>query len=254
VVAAGQSDGFGVSWPDAGDPAAKGLCGLGHGVSGIAWALSEADWAGGTATNAACVQEALRYERGWYSPDRCAWADLRQSPPGAGAEPFSSWTAAWCHGAFGIGGLRWRLYEKTGELTALAEATAAIESARAHVTHAARALRGGQLADVTLCHGLAGAIELMLLAYEVSGERDHLHAARRAGDVCRAIHAANGGRWTLGIRGASLVPGLFTGIAGVGATMLRLYSPSAMPSPLLPGRARRCPSAQDDQRIESAST
>ncbi len=236
-----QRDAFGASWPDPACPDAPALCGLGHGASGPAWAIAEAAWATGV-TGASglppVVEQALRYERGWFSADRCAWADLREPPVHGARGDWPAWTSAWCHGAFGIGAVRWRIHERTGDLTALAEASAAVDAARAFVTSAARALRSGGCGDVTLCHGLGGAIELMLLAYEITGEADHLRAARRAGELVLATRAANQGRWTLGLRRAELVPGLFTGLAGIGVTMLRLHDPAAIASPLLPGRRR----------------
>src|SRR5690606_11454945 len=139
---------------------------------------------------------------GWFSPERRAWADLRTPHQGGTQHDWPAWTSAWCHGAFGIGAFRWRLYEKTGDLTALAEASASIDAARGFVAHARQALRAGVVSDVTLCHGIGGAIELMLLAYEVTGERDHLVAARRAGDLSLDIRDANQHRWTVGLRKA----------------------------------------------------
>lgn len=239
LASASTRDAFGAHWPDPSDETAPGLCGLGHGASGAAWALAEAGWSAGAPDVTPLVQEALRYERGWFSPERCAWADLRGAHQGGTRHDWPAWTSAWCHGAFGIGAFRWRLYEKTRDRTALAEASASIEAARTLVAHARQALRAGIVSDVTLCHGLGGAIELMLLAYEVTGERDHLVAARRAGDLCLAIRDANQRRWTVGLRKARHVPGLFTGLAGIGVTMLRLHEISAVASPMLPGRPRR---------------
>src|SRR5262245_18039785 len=107
----------------------------------------------------------------------------------------------------------------TRDDSTLAEATAAIQAARTIVLHAGPALQRGEAADVTLCHGLAGAAELCLLAYEVLGHEDHWRAARRVADLCLAIHARNGA-WTVGLRGATDVPGLFVGFAGIGAMLL----------------------------------
>ena len=225
----------GTAWPDPARPEAEPLCGLGHGASGAAWALAELSWLHDGGEVAAVVDEALRYERGWFSPDRCAWADLRR-PAGATREESPAWTTAWCHGALGIGAVRLRMYESTGDLAALAEASASIQAARALVAQGSADLRGSRLSDVTLCHGLGGAVELMLLAYEVTGIADHLRAARRAGDLCLAICRRNGGRWTVGLRGGTDVPGLFLGLAGIGVAMLRLHDPSLAASPMLPGR------------------
>jgi hypothetical protein len=97
-------------------------------------------------------------------------------------------------------------------------------------------VRAGQAPDVTLCHGLGGAIELMLLAYETSADPEHLRAARRVGDLCLQVFQRSGGRWTNGARGAEEVPGLFLGDASIGAIMLRLHDPRLIGSPALAGR------------------
>ena len=253
LLADWKADGAGTLAPDPRAHAA--WCGLGHGASGIAWALAEAGWRSRRHAMDAAVQEALRYERGWFSAERCAWADLREPPPSSSASEWPAWTTAWCHGAIGIGAVRLRMYEQTGEITALAEASAALQAARVVLTQAGAALRLSQFADVTICHGLGGAIDLMLLASEITGMREHQRAARRGGDLCLAIRAANGGRWTVGLRGAELVPGLFLGLAGIGVLMMRLHDPSSIASPLLAGRQRRAASrAHVVKRIASRST
>lgn len=230
-------DGFGVSWPDrTANLTAPALCGLGHGASGIAWALAEMSWATESGDFSWALEGALRYERGWFSMERCAWADLRRAPSQVVDESWPAWTTAWCHGALGIGALRLRMYEATQDLTMLAEATAAIQAARGLVAQASSALRSFQMSDVTLCHGLGGAIELMLLAHEITGLREHQRAARRAGDLCLSIYRANGNRWSVGVRNGEVVPGLFLGLAGIGVTMMRLHDPGLVGSPVLPGR------------------
>lgn len=237
ILEARHQDGFGTSWPQHdGAAPAPGLCGLGHGASGIAWALAELDWVNGNAHLPAAVDGALVYERAWFSPDRCAWADLRQPSLPVVDNNWPAWTTAWCHGALGIGALRLRIYEVTRDLTALAEGAAAIQAARGMVGRAGSALRQSQTTDVTLCHGLGGAIELMLMAYEITGMPDHQRAARRAGDLCLTIHRANLNRWTLGLAQAGSVPGLFLGLTGIGVTMMRLHDPALIGSPILPGR------------------
>ena len=226
---------WGSSWSES--DAVPALCGLGHGMSGVGLAQAEMAWAAGEPRYLAAAHEAFRYERSWYSPERCEWPDLREPKKQSiedGAWP--GWMTAWCHGALGIGAVRMRLYEASGDMTALAEASAAIQAARLMVMQAGAGLQAGQVSDVTLCHGLGGAAELLLLAYEVFDLYDHLRAARQVGRLCLNIYARNGQTWTCGLRDAEYVPGLFLGLAGIGTTLLRLYDPSAIGSPLLPGR------------------
>jgi lantibiotic modifying enzyme len=229
---------WGTSWHEpAAPPDEPALCGLGHGMSGIGWALAEAAWAGGAPELLALAQEAFRYEHGWFSAERCAWPDLRQPSELAQQEgAWPGWTVAWCHGALGIGATRLRLYEATGDTAALADASAALQAARVRAMQAGKALSLGHVEDVTLCHGLGGAVELSLLAHEVLGQPEHLRAARRMGDLCLDARSVNQGQWPSGVRGAQHVPGLFLGLAGVGVTLLRLHDASIIGCPLLAGR------------------
>jgi len=232
-----RTEWWGCSWPESNLPdSSPGLCGLAHGASGIGWALTETASATGESEFDLVANDAFLYERSWYSSERCAWPDLRNAPSSDAAN-WPSWTVAWCHGALGIGAVRLRRYELTRDAAALAEAGAALHAARLMVSAAGENLRAGRLSDVTLCHGLGGAAELMLLAYEVTALQDHRRAARRVGDLCLDIYRANRSKWTCGLHGAENVPGLFVGRAGIGVTMLRLHEDSLIQSPLLPGRS-----------------
>lgn len=232
-----QEDMGGSSWPDVRAGAqAPGLCGLAHGVSGISWALYEAAELTGNRQFAEVAMSALCYERSWFTPTASNWPDLRDAPPETDAPGWPGSMTAWCHGAIGIGTLRWRIYEQSGDLAALAEAGASIHAARTLMARARRALNEGQPVDVTLCHGLGGAVELLLLAYEVTSLDEHYRAAHRVGSLCHEIFLANHGIWTNGLAGAHYVPGLMVGVAGVGTMMLRLHNITAIGSPLLPGR------------------
>jgi lantibiotic modifying enzyme len=177
--------------------------------------------------------EGVEYERGWYDPDRIAWPDLRAYA--AGGEP-TSWMAAWCHGAIGIGFSRLRLGRLTDNAVALAEASAALQVGRTLVVNAGTALRAGQTSDCTACHGLAGVIELFLVAAKALGNADHAMAARRAACLLLEQRSA-AGNWPCGLIGAGEIPGLMTGTAGIVLTLLRAAGAVDVPTPLLPGPA-----------------
>ena len=237
LVRMGRESLGGTSWPDVHAAAqVPGLCGLGHGASGIAWALDEAAELTGDHHFAEVAADALRYERSWFAADVSNWPDLRDPPPDADAAGWPGSMIAWCHGAIGIGALRWRMYERSGDLAALAEAGASIHAVRTLTARARRALKEGQPSDVTLCHGLGGAVELLLLAHEITGFEEHHRAARRVGELCLDIFRANHRKWTTGLAGAHHVPGLMVGAAGIGTVMLRLHDSTAIGSALLPGR------------------
>lgn len=222
---------WGAAWPDGEDP---GLCGLGHGASGIGWALAEAGAYLGDDRLRDAARAALRYEAGRFDRNRGSWPDLR----GTGSGNPCGWMDAWCHGAIGIGAVRWRLWEAQRDPQLLAQATAAMATMRRRVVEASRAGSDAKV-DATLCHGLGGSIELMLLAHEVTGRAEHLAAARKVGRLLLKLRDDHEGQWTVGLPGGRDVPGLFLGRAGIGTSLLRLDDPRAMPSPILPGLSSR---------------
>jgi lantibiotic modifying enzyme len=231
LVEQGQQGWWGAAWPDGTDP---GLCGLAHGASGIGWALCEAGTYLGDDRLHEVGSAALRYEASRFDRSRGSWPDLR----GTGTGQAPGWMDAWCHGAIGIGAVRWWLWGTLREPRLLAQAMAAMEATRRRVVEVGRA-GPEQDIDATLCHGLGGAAELMLLAYEMTDRPEHLNAARKVGRLMLRLRDAQGGRWAFGLPGGRDVPGLFLGRAGIGTTMLRLDNPDAIPTPMLPGSSGR---------------
>lgn len=214
------------------------LCGLAHGASGLAWALQEGAVLEEKTGFLDVAAEVLDYERSWFDAVRSNWPDLRNPPSEANHGVWPTYMAGWCHGAVGIGALRWHMYEKSNDAATLAEASASIYAARTVAAAARHALMRKEFSDVTLCHGLGGIVELLLLAFEATGLGEHYRAAHSVGHLCLDIYQHNHSNWTTGVAGANYVPGLMTGLAGIGSMMLRLHDCSAIPSPLLPGRVR----------------
>lgn len=224
---------WGSAWPTgAGLDGAPPLLGLGHGAAGIALALGEVAALSGDARVRRACNEGLEYERGWFDPDRVAWPDLRDAGPAA--DP-PGWMAAWCHGAVGIGFSRLRLTRLNSDPLALVEASAALQAARNLAVSAGTALRGGRESDCTSCHGLAGVVELLLVAAQALEVAEHARAARRVAGQLLEQRDAAGGAWSCGLPGAGEIPGLMTGTAGIALTLLRAAGAVNIPTPLLPG-------------------
>jgi lantibiotic modifying enzyme len=235
------------STASAGDPV---LCGLGHGASGPALALFELEASAGDARFGESARAALAYERAWFSREECGWPDLRGLDRGqveAGAKPVYS--IGWCHGAAGIGLVRLRAFELTGDLTLLAEAAAAVDSATIGALSAVGSRRRSPT-DISLCHGVGSVIELHLVAAEVTGDREHVAHARRIwrwalrgrnpdgeadDDVRNGSEPVLPTTLPCGVPGGGEAPGLMLGLAGIGALGLRLHDPASIPSPLQPG-------------------
>lgn len=214
------------------------VAGLAHGASGIALALRRgagvldgaarprlhlvgSDGALAAAERARRLAAAgLRWEEGLVDAASGGWPDLRSEarPP----------ALAWCHGAPGIG--------IGAALTARTEpGTRAAALSHARYLRAVRAARwhvpGDQSFDGTLCHGLAGVVELHLVGAQAWPEAaaEHLRLAR--GVAAHLVHAGEGGRagWTCGVRGGR-TPNVGVGVAGVALTLARCYDPGLAPS------------------------
>jgi lantibiotic modifying enzyme len=231
LLAAADRTSGGWSWP-APDPAWPGLCGLGHGASGPAVALGMLAAATGDDRFGEGANQAERYERSWFDRARGNWPDLRAAP--------ADHPSFWCHGAGGIGVARLQAWRRTGDPTALAEAAAALDTATAATVRALSQVAGAEAAaasfgaNLSLCHGVSSVAELHTIAGELTGAGDHLAHGRRL-----ALWALNGtdaalGDIACGVPGGGETPGLMLGLAGVGATFLRLADPGWLPSPALP--------------------
>ncbi len=263
LLAARRPTSSGSTWtaPDAPQPL---LCGLGHGASGLALAFLELERAVGDGRFGEAAAGSLRYERAWFSRERGNWPDLREldwSRLDAGAQP--PYLVYWCHGAAGIGLVRLHAFRRRGDETALAEAAAAIDTATSTMLRVVASPRpAGRIGpDLSLCHGVGSVAELHVTAAEVTGDSEHLAHARRLVQlalvgreaVARAGEAnGSGGGLRLpaelpcGVPGGGETPGLLLGLAGIGATLLRLCDPALLPSPLLvAGWGRAAPAEPD---------
>lgn len=218
--------GLGADWPER--TASVGLCGMAHGNSGIALGLLAAAAMLRQPRHARLADAACALERARFDASEANWPDLREGQ--------RSFMQAWCHGGIGIGVHRLVWHRATKRLDALAEAGVGLAGARAVVMAAGHAVGRGETLDITPCHGLAGAVDLFVLAHSFSGQAEHtLAAARSAQLLLQALHS---GKWRPGLAGTTWVPGLMVGLAGAGACLLRVHRDSAIGSPLLAGADR----------------
>lgn len=228
VAGAALRQPWGGAWTTgAATPGGPPLLGMGHGAAGIALALAET---GGASAQIACA-EALEYERSWFEPEPAGWPDLRGFTDGSQAVHTM---AAWCHGAIGIGLSRARLTALLPDPRLLLEVTASLEAARNLAVRVGTELHGGSVSDCTACHGLAGVVELMLVAARALALDAHAQAARRVARLMVEQLTANG-QWPCGLPGGGAVPALMTGTAGIALTLLRAVGATDLPTPLLPG-------------------
>jgi lantibiotic modifying enzyme len=202
----------GYSWNDPGLSYRHNLCGFAHGAAGAGYALVELFSSTAEDAFRREAERAFAYERSWFDPETGNWPDLRfaaTDPSGPQRPPM----VAWCHGAAGIALSRLRAFEILGDERYKGEAATALETTAASVE---RAVRYGPQ-DFSLCHGLAGNADVLLVGAEMLGGE----WASRAG---LAVHAAELGierfaderdEWPCGVPTGE-TQNLFLGLAGIG--------------------------------------
>jgi lantibiotic modifying enzyme len=87
--------------------------------------------------------------------------------------------------------------------------------------------------DFSLCHGVLGNAEMLLLVADALGREDIREGARTVGRLGVELYHRKGLPWPCGVMGAGEAPGLLLGTAGIGTFYLRLHDTRAAPSPLL---------------------
>lgn len=203
--------------------AERPLAGFGHGAAGGAWALGRLAQATGEARFARAANGALAYERHLFSPRHGNWPDLRHD-----RRQGEEWAYfhAWCHGAPGIGLSRLDLLGQwPGDEWGRTEREQEVRDA------ALSTLRGGFGDNHCLCHGDLGNVELLASAGRHLGDAAMIAAADSV--TGRILASLEHGEYRTGITSRVELPGLMTGLAGIGHGLLRLADADAVPSVLL---------------------
>lgn len=214
----------GWSWGEPNPPGSRqkgNLTGFSHGAGGIGWSLLELWRATGEERFRHAGEEAFRYERHWYDPERGNWPDLRDPELSGGPADGPAFMTAWCHGAPGLALARLRGWEILGDETCRAEAEAAL------ATTAANVLGGPEMSQTnySLCHGLGGNCDILLEGARRLGNPEW---QKRAEEIARrGIERFHTPKlpWPCGTYGSVEVPGLMLGLSGIGYFYLRLADP-----------------------------
>lgn len=219
-------DDAGWSWNTLPIPVERNLTGFSHGTAGIAWALLEIFKQTGEEEFRRAAEQAILYERRWFSREQQNWPDFRASTtpqPANHAGP--NFMLAWCHGAPGIGLARLRAWQILGDAVLRQEAEIALRTTTNFF--------GQPQGNYSLCHGVGGNAELLILSGQMLGDAEALRAARRAGEQGIDYYLKGNLPWPCGVQGGGETPNLMLGLAGIGYFYLRLYDPAKTPSVLL---------------------
>jgi lantibiotic modifying enzyme len=207
------------------------LCGVSHGAAGIGWALLELFAATGDDRFRAGATGAFAYERSWLDRGSGRWPDLRIAGQRRGplAAIDSGIAGTWCHGEAGIALTRLRAIAALGPGPHRDDAEIALATTQQHVAEALP----HAIADFSLCHGLAGAADVLLDAAALDRRwQQGADVAAQVGYVMLERCADAGQLWPCGTAG-EITPALYLGLSGIGWLLLRLHEP-ATPSPLGP--------------------
>jgi type 2 lantibiotic biosynthesis protein LanM len=186
--------------------------GFSHGYSGIAWALSELGSIAGESRFMDAAMDFLALERLLLSGGR--WTNPEDSQ--------LSGQASWCHGAPGIALGRLAMFNRLRDPQIRSDAELGLQ----------RTSQSFDLDNHGLCHGQLGNLETLLFASETfpADAKWGSIAGKYAKLIIDDI-AAHG--WRVARPSHVEVPGLMTGLAGIGFELLRLAYPSKIPSVLL---------------------
>ncbi|UOM34891.1 lanthionine synthetase LanC family protein [Acuticoccus sp. I52.16.1] len=199
-----------------GDGAVGDLLGYSHGAAGAAHALFAVYEATGVSRFLHAARAAHAYERQRFDARHGLWPDLRSPEAASAPERGEPVLCGWCNGAAGIGLAR--LFAARLDAP---DANAADRAAAAHaVRHEVDRQAAAGFPDLSLCHGLAGALETL------ADLDDHPADGELAGSAFAAALHRHGppARWpTADGPGA---PGLMTGLAGIGYAALRRARPA----------------------------
>ncbi len=201
------------------------ISGFAHGGAGIAAALSQAWEIVGDDRYQQTACAAIAYEQSSFDPGTGRWRELRDRAAGGFTDEFPD-RGFWCYGGAGIG---------LGRLLArpsLAEAgPASIRLADTEVDSALSMVTTQPPGSHCLCHGDLGNLELFLQAAKIRKGQRWRHAAElRAAEILATIDSHG---WQCGTPLGVQVPGLMTGLAGIGFGLLRVADPDRVPAVLV---------------------
>ena len=192
---------------------ASAYSGFAHGATGIGWALAQLAKTSGRVRYREVADAAFSFEESLYSEND-------HGPPDLPADATRDTTATWCYGAVGIGLAHLSLDPKCYEA----------RTRQTLLRSVATTIRSGFGRNHCLCHGDAGALELIgkaaALGFQWPGPSQEalvqgfITSLEDFGPACGT--AARD----------AFAPGLLAGVGGVGYALLKAHPESDLPSVL----------------------
>lgn len=181
--------------------------GFAHGYSGVIHAANSILKIEKDSKIQQLITDCLARERETFDSTQKGWLDFRATPPMV--------NDLWCYGSTGIGLSYLDLFTSGYDDSQLIE----------EITCAAERLIMQEKIDDCLCHGNLGDLEF-LLAYgnsTITSEEQKMQIQEKLSKLKEKIHE---GYYTF--EGLPTIPqyGLFTGLAGIGHQLLRIYAPN----------------------------
>lgn len=236
LVTAQRPYGSGASWLPAelvdSGLADRPLAGFAHGTAGIAAALLAAADILDDGTCRTAAERGFDYEQDLFDPRKGGWRDLRDhTRTGAidivfedGSPDRPDRPVAWCHGAPGVGVARLAALAHPGLAGGAAARTAELTAAVADT------LRAGFGNGHSLCHGDLGSLDFLQLVADRTTDDALRERVRR--QTTTVLDTVDRSGWHCGLHRDIAIPGLLTGLAGIGYGLLRLLAPDRVPSVL----------------------
>ncbi|CYU92351.1 type 2 lanthipeptide synthetase LanM family protein [Streptococcus suis] len=196
------------------------LGGFAHGTSGIIFSLAKLYEYIKEPRYLDVIEKALKYEDFLYRKNVKNWSDNRETEDGVKYDDLDdNIPVAWCHGAGGILLNRILLKKMNTPVSEFRKEKNDFDISMAIET----CLKYGLGRSHCLCHGDIGNIEILLLASEVTGDKD----IRKKCDIYLEYikDTLYNKEWKCGIPYKDS-PGFMVGLAGIGYGLLKVVNPS----------------------------
>jgi lantibiotic modifying enzyme len=205
------------------------ITGFAHGAAGMGLALFELHAATGRTDFLDAARSALRCVDQQFDPQQGNWPDRMLAGDSEGCFGNRTFSTGWCHGAPGIALAHLRAAATLAE--GRDDHVAMARTGIAATLHAIQQRLAEPRVDASLCHGLSGLGEVVLIASQILDEPTYRECALALGAALIDRHAASGD-WPSGVPSGGPSPSLMLGTAGIGYWLLRLIDPARV-SPVL---------------------